>query len=178
MSREPANDLVALADLDARIPTERLELWPLGREHAVDLSSVLSDASLYEYTHDVPPASLSDLRATYAYLETRRSPDGTELWLNWVLRERATGMTIGYVQATVSSRHADLAWVVGTPWQRRGYAAEAAHALVQWLQSAGIKVCRAKIHPAHTASQRVAASAGLVRTHETVDGEDVWVRRI
>jgi [ribosomal protein S5]-alanine N-acetyltransferase len=104
VSQEPANDLVALAELDARIPTERLELWPLGREHAGDLFSVLSDSSLYQYTRDVPPASLSDLRATYAYLETRRSPDGTELWLNWVLREIASGMTIGYVQATVNSR--------------------------------------------------------------------------
>jgi len=168
----------AIPDPDARISTARLELAPLAREDAEELFSVLSDLSLYDYTHDAPPVSLSALRERYAYLESRRSPDGTEAWLNWVLREIATGMAVGYVQATVNSHYADIAWVVGTPWQRRGFATEAARALVVWLRCTGVREVRARINPMHTASQRVAANAGLALTRETIEGEDVWLRRM
>ena len=175
MSQALGHELAAVAESDARISTDRLELIPLEREHAESLFSVLSDATLYEHTGGVPPASVAELRVRYARLEARRSPDGAELWLNWVLRETATGMSVGCVQVTVTARYADLAWVVGTSWQRRGYATEAARALIVWLRCAGVKVVRAKIHPMHTASQRVATNVGLSRTPETMDGEDVWV---
>lgn len=95
-----------------------------------------------------------------------------------MLSEAASGMAIGWVQATITARHADLAWVVGRLWQRRGYATEAARGVIVWLRRAGVKQVRAKIRPTHTASQRVAANVGLVRTSETVDGEDVWVERL
>ena len=178
MSQALARELAAAAESSARISTSRLELIPLEREHAENLFSVLSDATLYEYTGGVPPASVAELRDRYTRLEARRSPDGAELWLNWVLREAATGASVGWFQATVTARYADLAWVVGASWQRRGYATEAVRALVIWLRRAGVKMFRAKIHPLHTASQRVAANVGLLRTAETIDGEDVWVCRI
>jgi len=158
----------------ARLSTARLELTPLQREHAEELFSVLSDSSLYEYTHDGPPLSPSELRNRYARLESRRSPDGSEAWLNWVLIDRSTGMSIGYVQATVSSDRADVAWVVGTHWQRRGFATEAAQAMIVWLRSAGVRVVRAMINPMHAASQQVAINVGLSRTDRMIEGEDVW----
>ena len=177
MSEALGNELTAAAESGARIWTDRLELIPLLRDHAEDLFSVLSDARLYEYMGGAPPASVAELHARCARLEARRSPDRAELWLNWLISETATGMSIGWMQATVTARYADLAWVLGTLWQRRGYATEAARASMVWLRCAGVTVFRAKIHPTHIASQRVAANAGLARTPETIDGEDVWVSR-
>ena len=49
---------------------------------------VLSDPAIYEFENE-PPESVERLRARYAYLEARRSPDGSQQWLNWVLRLRA-----------------------------------------------------------------------------------------
>jgi len=72
---------------------------------------------------------------------------------------------------------AEVAWVVGVPWQGRGYAAEAARALVGWLEAAGVGEIVAHIHPDHVASARVAAGAGLVATADEVDGERVWRSR-
>jgi len=68
-------------------------------------------------------------------LPAGRSPDGREEWCNWILRREPGGEAVGYVQATISGegRRAEIAWVVGLPWQGRGYATEAARALVGWL---------------------------------------------
>jgi RimJ/RimL family protein N-acetyltransferase len=178
VSQTSSISMLPLADHDARITTDRLELVPLLREHADDLFTVLSDTSLYEYTHDVPPVSAAALRDRYTFLESRQSPDGTQAWLNWVLCERATRLSIGFVQATVESDRADVAWVIGAPWQRRGYATEAVVALIVWLHCAGVRVVRAKINPSHTASQRVAAKAGLALSQEVIDGENLWVRHL
>lgn len=164
-----------LPDLDARIVTNRLELLPLVQAHAEQLFSILSDVSLYEHTHETPPPTLEVLRARYARLRSRRSPDGNQVWLNWLLQRAGSDEAIGYVQATIFSGEAKVAWVVGIPWQGRGYATEAARAMVAWLQSAGVDVTRATISPLHTASQRVAAKAGFRPTDQVVDGEDVWV---
>jgi len=169
--------MAELANLDKGIETERLELAPLLREHAEQLFPVLSESSLYEYTQDEPPASLSALRDRFEFLESRKSPDRTQLWLNWVLLKLATGRAIGYVQATVKADHAEIAWVVGMNWQRQGYGSEAAQALVDWLRSVGVREVRANINPAHTASQHIANRLGLSRTNDSIDGEDVWIRQ-
>ena len=162
-------------DGDLVIGTERLELRPIYRDDARSLFRVLSDPALYEYTGGSPPASVDVLSEFYASRETRRSPDGTELWFNWILRLRDSGLCIGYVQATVAPALADVAWVVGTPWQGSGYASEAAKAVVEWLGALGVTRIRAKINPRHIASQKVAIHAGLQRTSEVSEDEEVWI---
>ena len=67
-----------------------------------------------------------------------------------------------------------VAWVIGTAWQGRGYASEAALALVGWLSGQGVTVITAHIDPRHAASARVAERAGLVPTAYEIDGERVW----
>ena len=167
--------MIEVADVEASIKTDRLELIPLVRSHAEQLFAVLSDVSLYEYTHETPPSSLSSLRDRYTLLQSRRSPDGTQVWLNWLLQEFGSGEAVGCVQATVTSGEADVAWVVGVPWQRKGYATEAARAMILWLMSAGVGVIRAKINSTHSASQRVAVKVGFSPSEEVVDGEQVWI---
>jgi RimJ/RimL family protein N-acetyltransferase len=170
--------MVGLPELPAEsallIETGRLELRPITRADAETLFPILTDPALYEYTGDEPPASIHALRAIYAARETRRSPDGAELWLNWLLRDRASGDAIGYVQATVSATSADVAWVVGSRWWNQGFASEAGAAVVEWLRSQGVTEFRARIHRRHAASQWVAAKLGLRSTGELRDGEEVW----
>lgn len=158
------------------IQTTRLELSPLRREHAALLFDVLADPALYEYTGGAPVQAVDEMVRWFTRWEARVSPDGSELWLNWTVSERAGGAAVGYVQATVSDRPGvNLAWVIGTPWQRRGYASEASRAVMDWLAHLGARRFRACVKPAHVASQRVAARLGLQRTEEWVDGEEVWL---
>jgi RimJ/RimL family protein N-acetyltransferase len=70
---------------------------------------------------------------------------------------------------------AELAWVIGTPWQGRGYAGEAAVAAAGFLREAGVAPLTAHVHPSHEASQRVAARIGLTPSGRLdADGEEVW----
>ncbi len=67
---------------------------------------------------------------------------------------------MGTVQPSVGSREADVAWVIGVPWQGNGYAKEAARVLVDWVLTGGAPCVTARIHPQHAASA-AAAAAGL-----------------
>jgi len=167
-------------DFDQGWRTERLDLEPLTVEHAAELAPVLDDAALHEFTGGAP-LSVAALTARYARLAERRSPDGHQLWGNWVIRVRETGVPAGTMQVTLSAGGpaagpAEVAWVVGLRAQGRGYAKEAASSLVALLREAGWTVI-AHIHPAHLASQRVARAAGLAPTEEIHDGEVRWVIR-
>ncbi|WP_121711781.1 GNAT family N-acetyltransferase [Streptomyces sp. E5N91] len=162
------------------ISTGRLDLLPLHVEHAEEMAVVLSDPALHTFiggTPDTPQA----LRSRYQRMTTG-SPDPAISWLNWVIRLRDESCLTGTVQATVSpSDHgpiAEIAWVVGTPWQGRGIATEAAQGLVAWLGRQPVHTVIAHIHPEHRASAAVATAAGLTPTDESHDGEIRWHRSI
>ncbi|KIZ15826.1 GNAT family N-acetyltransferase [Streptomyces natalensis] len=162
------------------ISTRRLDLLPLHVEHAEEMAAVLSDPALHTFiggTPDTPQA----LRSRYQRM-TAGSPDPAVSWLNWVIRLRDHDCLTGTVQATVGpSGHrltAEIAWVVGTPWQGRGIASEAARGLVDWLSRQPVQTVIAHIHPGHRASATVAAAAGLTPTDEWQEGEIRWHRSI
>jgi RimJ/RimL family protein N-acetyltransferase len=167
-----------VAPVTGLIETERLVLEPLEPGDAAEMVAVLADAELYRYTGDHAP-SHEELRHRYELQARGRSDDGTALWLNWIMRERSTGAAVGFVQATVgvASRTADVAWVVGVPFQGRGYAREAAGAMVGRLREEGVASITARIHPDNAPSQRVARVLGLAPTTTVVDGEVRWEAR-
>lgn len=162
------------SDSDLEIVTPRLNQVPMSRGHAAIMFPLLLDEKLYRFTGGSPPASEQSLAAVYASRESRCSPDGNELWLNWLIRQKEAGVGVGYTQATVHSTHAFVAWVVGSPHQGFGYASEAAEALVAWLLTRGAPRILACVHPNHAASQRVAKNSGLKKTEDIIDGEEVW----
>jgi RimJ/RimL family protein N-acetyltransferase len=158
------------------IRTERLTLEPLRVEDADEMFNVLADPRLHAFTGGEPP-TLDELRERYALQVVGRSPDGTEQWLNWIVRLLGDRQAIGFVQATILEATADIAWVVGTPWQLQGYATEAARAMAEWLLANGVSTLTAHIRAEHAASAAVATAAGLAPTDEVEDGEVVWRSR-
>ena len=163
--------------MTGELSSARLRLVPVTVADAGEMVHVLSGAALYAITGGSPPG-LDELRARYARQAGGRSPDGREEWRNWILRREPGGEAIGYVQATITSagRRAEIAWVVGLDWQGRGFATEAARALVTWLDARGTTVIQAHIHPGHAASAAVAWRAGLRPAGTFQAGEQLWVR--
>ncbi|AXH92844.1 GNAT family N-acetyltransferase [Micromonospora aurantiaca] len=184
------------------IPTARLVLLPLGVEHAEEMAAVLADPALHTFIGG-EPATPAALRARYERL-VAGSPDPAESWCNWVIRLRDGGRLTGFVQATVTEAHgtvtdaatagaravghrhldeatpatagpvAEIAWVVGTRWQGRGIATEAARGMAGWLGRRGVRTLMAHIHPDHRASAAVATACGLAPTDVWHDGEVRW----
>ncbi len=154
--------------------TERLALLPLRAEHAEQMAAVLSDPDLHAFIGGSPLA-LPALRARYEEL-IAGSHDDAVSWCNWVIQLRDPGCLTGTVQATINvgDEIAEVAWVVGTPWQRRGIATEAARALIGWLGQQSVHTIIAYIHPRHLASAAVAAAAGLSPTDHWHEGEIRW----
>lgn len=155
------------------IRTPRLDLLPLRVEYADEMAAALSDPALHDFIGG-GPSSPEDLRVRYERL-VAGSPDPAVIWCNWVLRLREDHRLVGTVQATIAGTTAEIAWVVGTPWQGRGLASEAACALVARLaQRPGTDTVVAHVHPDHAASAAVARAAGLQPTEEEHDGETRW----
>jgi RimJ/RimL family protein N-acetyltransferase len=165
-----------MSDVDetATIVTERLVLHSLRPDDADEMVDVLRDEHLHEFTGG-HPLTLDELRLRYGRLAVGHS-SCEHTWFNWIVRLRAGNVAVGTVQATVNGAQAQIAWVVGIPWQRQGIASEATIALVDWLERRGIHAISANVHPRHVASQKVASRAGLLPSEDTLDGEQVWVR--
>jgi RimJ/RimL family protein N-acetyltransferase len=159
------------------IKTARLTLEPLRIDHADEMVSVLDDESLYEFTGGTP-MTLVELRERYARQAVGHSPDGAQGWLNWIVRETASGSAIGTVQATVHDVSgvfaAELAWVIGSRSQGSGCAKEAAVAMLSWLREQRVASFTAHIRSDHAASIAVAQHLGLSITDEMIDGEISW----
>lgn len=147
-------------------------LLPLHPEHADEMAGVLSDPGLHTFIGG-EPLTAQELRARYERLVA--GPPG---WRNWVVWSREEERLVGYVQATIDGGSAEIAWVIGTPWQGRGLATAAATALVCRLAEQGIGTVVAHIHPDHAASAAVATAAGLRPTDRWHDGEVRWELKI
>ncbi len=111
-----------------------LRLEPQVAGHAPEMFEVLRDPAIYEFENG-PPLSLEWLERRYRQLETRRSPDGSERWLNWVIR-LPSGRLAGYVQATVLREStAFIAYELASRHWRQGIGSAAVTAVLQELVS-------------------------------------------
>ena len=100
-------------------------LEPRTAAHAEEMFAVLAEPALYEFIEEDPPASIEALRQRFARSESRRSPDGSQRWLNWVVRDEALSVA-GQVQATVAADlQTHIAYVFGSAFWGRGIAAAA-----------------------------------------------------
>jgi len=117
-----------------QISAPPLLLEPQLAAHAREMFAVLSDPAIYEF-ENVPPQSEESLTARYAKLESRRSPDGTQAWLNWVIR-LPSGELAGYVQATVLPGGASfIAYELASRHWRQGIATIAVSAVCAALHA-------------------------------------------
>ncbi len=160
-----------------------LVLEPQTAAHADAMFDVLRDPAIYAFENE-PPTSPEFLRARFLRLETRRSADGAQQWLNWVVR-LAGGPLLGYVQATVRrDGSANIAYVFASRHWGRGYATRSVRAMVDELvQHYGVKVLDAVAVRRNERSLRVLERLGFAPADEEeqrrrgIDEHEVlWLR--
>lgn len=109
-----------------------ITLEPQTAAHAGEMFAVLGDPAIYA-VENAPPRSLEWLRERFAKLESRKSADGREQWLNWVIRIPGSGLA-GYVQATVRENgSAAIAYELSSAHWGRGIAMQATQAMIREL---------------------------------------------
>lgn len=159
-------------DPAAPLHSERLDLLPIGPEHAEELAAALADPALHAFTGG-SPATADDLRVRYARLAAG-SPTPPRPGATGRCGCAPTAASPATSRPPSAPGPPRLAWVVGTPWQGRGLATEAARALLSHLAATGVSTVTAHIHPDHHASAAVARALGLTPTGEQQDGETRW----
>jgi ribosomal-protein-alanine N-acetyltransferase len=156
------------------LETERLLIEPLLPEHAPLLHESLTDEPLYRFIPTEPPESVGILETRYRKLASRRSPDGSEVWLNFAVRlrqdESRTGASyVGTLEATVyPDRAAHVAYSVFVPFWDRGYAKEGCARLLEYLiEDYGVRVVAAEMDTRNAASVALAEALGFERVGTT-----------
>jgi [ribosomal protein S5]-alanine N-acetyltransferase len=136
-------------------------LEPQVAAHADEMFVVLSDAAIYEHENQ-PPVSPEWLRSRFTRLETRRSADGEEQWLNWVIR-LPTSELIGYVQATVGiDGRAWIAYELSSAYWGRGLASRAVRTMIDELaRNHGVRVLAAVFKRNNARSRRLLERLGF-----------------
>jgi [ribosomal protein S5]-alanine N-acetyltransferase len=119
-----------------------LSLEPRTAAHADELFALLSDPALYTWLDLGPPADVTALRQQFARSESRRSPDGSEQWLNWVLRDAVSGQALGMVQATVAADgDTNVAYTVGRAFWGQGVARAAVVQMLDLVSADWPRAC-------------------------------------
>jgi [ribosomal protein S5]-alanine N-acetyltransferase len=114
------------------IPGPRYVLEPQLAAHAREMFAVLSDPAIYEF-ENAPPVSEQWLEERYRRLESRGPDDGSELWLNWVIRLPNRELA-GYVQASVLGQGvAMIAYELNSRYWRQGIGSSAVQAVMDEL---------------------------------------------
>jgi hypothetical protein len=93
-----------------------------------------SNERLYRYITQNPPVDVAALTARYQRLaEQPHSPDGSELWLNRVMRARRRPVCRTLEASVTPGREATIAYFVYDSHQRKSYPRECVGALVLQL---------------------------------------------
>lgn len=162
------------------LQTSRLVLEPLVAVHADLLFLAMQDPAIYTQISSPPPRSADALRSWWASLECRLSPDGSEAWPSWAVRETADGQYIGKIDAGID-RHGcalNIGYLFFPSFWGRGYATEAVGAVTDHLLGMGVSSLRALVTRGNVASARVLERNGyrlarVLRDSETLRGVSV-----
>jgi ribosomal-protein-alanine N-acetyltransferase len=148
-------------------------LEPQRAAHAAELYAVIGDPSLYAFIDEKEPESETALRERLAMLEERRSRDGRDQWLNWVVRAGDT--LVGYVQATLTpDTGAEIAYVLGREHWRRGYGSAAVRLMLDELAGHyGARRAIATLDPENAASLALLRKLGFALVDAWPDRQEV-----
>lgn len=147
------------------LETERLFLRPFRPADTADcLRNWAADPAIYQYISGQPQTAqevtewLSSAEEAYACLET----------YYWAIEDKVSRAVIGeiYVDDFSSrNRWCELDWKIGSSFQGKGFASEAAQAVIRYLteEHPGFHRVQAKCCVKNFASERVMQKLGMVR---------------
>ena len=163
-------------ELNAAIPTSRLELEPLTAAHVEVMFPAYADERIYRWI-DCPIPRKEEMRAKWQAWETRLTADGELAQLNWAVRRRSDGAYIGKFDAQINAAKeaVNIGFVFMPDFWGQGYASEAIQALVAKLKAAGVSKASATVAIGNHASERVLVKSGFIATGLSTEEKNTMV---
>lgn len=150
-----------------QLKTKRLVLKPLGGADAEDMISLLTNEAVGR-TFMVPEIrSKEDEEKTFSALLGLSHTEG-----RYLLGIYLGGKLIGIINdVEISGKSMELGWAIHPDYHGKGYAAEAAEALINELFALGFEEIRAGAFEGNASSFRVMEKLGMKRTdfEETIE---------
>jgi len=148
--------------------TPRLKLDAFTPDDAVELHHLFADPE----THSIGSGPFTAFEQTERWIAKRVTAQ-REHGLCWYgLRCRDTGLLIGncgVFEGRTSSEEPEIGYLIRASHRRRGYATEAATAVLQQCREAGLRRVWASIRPHNTASQHIVTRLGMHLDHTDRD---------
>lgn len=150
------------SNADLTIQTERLSLVPVESFHARNLWKIYNDEALHTYV-PFEATAFEDHADRFARWATRISPSGDEIWLNWLVKGKESGIFVGHIQAGVKEDEtAYIGYVISKSQQRQGFATEALRAAIEFMKSRlNVREIKAFVDTRNQASIRLVANLGM-----------------
>jgi RimJ/RimL family protein N-acetyltransferase len=157
------------------LPTARLLLRPFVASDAPAVQRLVSAAAVAATTASIPHPYPDGAAAAWIALRPEQHHVGVST--DWAITTSADGVVGGIgLHFSPPQLHAELGYWIGTPWWGRGYATEAANAVVRHgLRTLGLKRIHAHHMAGNPASGAVLRKAGMkwegrLRAHFQRDG--------
>lgn len=147
------------------IKTERLILEPLGTKHLNTVHEYASDIENTKYMMYLPNETIEETMSFLQSVENEWSSDTPSFYEFAVIYD---GHHIGAVSITIEDDlSVELGWIINKKYQKRGFAYEAAQALLEHsVKELGIKHFIAHCDAENIASYKTMEKLGMIRTGE------------
>ena len=157
--------------------TERLDLRPHLESDLAVFHEIRSDPEVARYLSD-GPMTLEQAREKLAVRLAARELAAEDDWVSSVIVERSSGAVVGDVGLcwrSVEHRTGEVGFIVHPAYQGRGYATEAARALIDWgFRVFGLHRVIGTTEARNAASARVLERLGMRLEGHFVENE--WVK--
>lgn len=145
-----------------QLSTVRLTLRPFAPQDAEScLRNWAADEEIYRYL-SAQPQTADEVRE---WLSSANEAYADPCTYYWAIEETHSGEVVGELFVDnfgTSSRWCEMDWKIGTAFQGKGYAAEAARAAIEYLiREVGFHRIEAKCCTENTASERVMQKLGM-----------------
>jgi ribosomal-protein-alanine N-acetyltransferase len=156
------------------IATQRMNLEPITTLHTQELVELFSDPKLHEFVpFEVP--TFEEQQKRCERWSQGRSPDGSEIWLNWAARDKASGKVMGHFQSGIKQDgETSVGYVTARAFHGKGFATEAMRAVLECLRDQyKVKTVKAWSDTRNTASHKLAERLGM-KIIETIKDADFF----
>jgi len=117
------------------LESQRLQYETIRPAHAAELQEALFDHRVYEFitNHGTPTAD--ELLQVFTRKSLGSPPTRSdETWIDYAVRSKESGMTVGRIEATIPEGQAEVAYLLGRRYWGYGFALEAMRWLHQMLE--------------------------------------------